>query len=141
MVRPENLSTKLEQIRQYGKLLSPFRPCDIQTLKRDPERLAACERFAYLICQSTIEAAEILCRLRELQRPDTMAESFEQLRLAGIIDDRLCASLVSMEGFRNSLSHAYDKFNHAELQDVVNNKLEDFGSFIAAVITSQSDVQ
>jgi len=139
MVRPENLGVKLEQIRHYGKLLAVFRPCDIQTLKRAPERLAACERFAYLICQSAIEAAEMLCKLLDLPRPDTMAESFEQLRIAGVIDDHLCASLVSMVGFRNALSHAYDKFNHVVLEDVINNKLEDFNRFIAAVSAKRSD--
>jgi uncharacterized protein YutE (UPF0331/DUF86 family) len=141
MVRLEHLTSKLEQIRRYAKLLEPFCPCDVASLKLDPERLAACERFTYLICQSSIEAAEMLCKLLGLPRPDTMAESFEQLRLEGILDDSLCASLVSMVGFRNALSHAYDKFNHAILQDVLNNRIADFSRFVDAVVAKQDDLQ
>jgi len=133
MVRPEHLNAKLEQISRYVALLAPFRPCDIEALKQNPERLAACERFMYLLCQSTIEAAEMLCRLLRLALPDTMAESFELLRVAGVLDERLCQSLASMVGFRNALSHAYDKFNHAVLKDVIDNRIEDFTLFVDAV--------
>jgi uncharacterized protein YutE (UPF0331/DUF86 family) len=138
MVRPEHLNAKLEQIRRYVALLGPFRPCNIEALKQDPERLAACERFMYLLCQSTIEAAEMFCKLLGLSRPDTMAESFELLRGEGIIDERLCQSLASMVSFRNALSHAYDKFNYSVLKDVIDNRIEDFNLFVDAVSAKQN---
>jgi uncharacterized protein YutE (UPF0331/DUF86 family) len=133
MVRIENIDMKIEQVRKYARLLKPFYPCDVDQLKMNPERLAACERFIFLACQCTIEVAEMLGKILKLPRPDTMADSFEQLRLAGVIDAKLCASLVAMVSFRNALSHAYDKFNYKILQDVLNNKLGDFDLFIDAV--------
>jgi uncharacterized protein YutE (UPF0331/DUF86 family) len=130
MVRQENLSAKIEQVERYLKLIEPFRPCDIEELKKTPERLAAAERFIYLICQSMIEAAEIYCKLSNFQRPETMSESFERIHEHGIISEQLCRSLVAMVGFRNALAHAYDKFNYAILADVLNNKLSDIREFI-----------
>lgn len=58
MVRPEHLNAKLEQISKYVALLGPFRPCDIEALKQNPERLAACERFMYRLCQSLASMVE-----------------------------------------------------------------------------------
>jgi uncharacterized protein YutE (UPF0331/DUF86 family) len=38
-----------------------------------------------------------------------------------------------MVGFRNALSHAYDKFNYPIMKDVLTKHLDDFSLFSKAV--------
>jgi uncharacterized protein YutE (UPF0331/DUF86 family) len=133
MVRPENISSKIEQMRRYRALLTAYSSMDFAALLQDPEKLGACERFLFLLCQCAIDAAEMLCKLKNLSRPETMSESFDRLNQAGIIDNDIAILMTRMVGFRNALSHAYDKFNYTIMKDVLTKHLDDFSLFSKAV--------
>lgn len=133
MVRRENIASKIDLIRKYQTLIAPYSAMTFDDLLKDAEKLGACERFIFIICQCAIDAADMLCKLRNLPRPETMSEGFNRLNDAGIIDAQLCESMTRMVGFRNALSHAYDKFNYAVMRDVLSNHLQDFHRFTRAI--------
>ena len=132
MVRPENISSKIDQLKKNLTYLNKYQQLDFSTILHDSEKLGACERFLYLACQSAIDLAEMICKKESLPKPETMSDAFEQLRIAGLIDQELCQVMVQMVGFRNALSHGYEKFNYQIMEDVLKNRLNSFLKLIKA---------
>lgn len=129
MVRPENIDSRLALLRKFIKHVGRYRELPFEAILADEDKLAACERFVFLACQSAIDLAEALCKVRGLERPESMAEGFDKLRGAGIIEAELCKELMKMVGFRNALSHGYEKFNYDVLRQVLVNSFDTLQQF------------
>jgi uncharacterized protein YutE (UPF0331/DUF86 family) len=133
MVRKENLVSKLESISKYFVHLEKYRSVPFQEIRNDPDRLAAAERFLYLLAQSAIDMAEMLVKLHTLGKPETMSQAFEQLFENGYIEEREARSMIEMVGFRNALSHGYESFNYAVMERVLSEHVDDVAKFARIV--------
>ena len=129
MVRIENIQSKLTQLVKYLELVERYQAQTFSELLIDPDRLGACERYLFLACQCAIDLAEMTCKIKKLPQPESMAEAFQNMRQAGLIDDILCTQMIQMVGFRNALSHGYEKFNYSVLEEVLKNKIQELWRF------------
>ena len=80
-------------------------------------------------CESSIDAAMHLIRMRRLGVPQDTREAFVLLEQAGIIDPHLANRLKKMVGFRNVAIHDYQKLNLDIIRSIIVNHLDDFLAF------------
>ncbi len=80
-------------------------------------------------CETSIDAAMHLVRVRRLGIPQESREAFDMLERAGILDADLCARLKKMVGFRNVAIHEYQKPSLEIVRRIVVERLEDFLEF------------
>ena len=80
-------------------------------------------------CETTIDLANHIIRIKKLGAPASSRESFEILSREKIIPADLLSKLNKMVGFRNISIHNYEKTNVDIVISVINNDLNDLLTF------------
>jgi len=80
-------------------------------------------------CETSIDAAMHVVRVRRLGVPQETREAFELLEKADVIDPGLSDRLKRMVGFRNVAIHEYQKLNLDIVRSIVIERLDDFLDF------------
>jgi uncharacterized protein YutE (UPF0331/DUF86 family) len=80
-------------------------------------------------CESSIDAAMHLVRVRRLGVPQETREAFALLEQAGLLDAALADRLKKMVGFRNIAVHDYQTLNLDIVRRIVTERLDDFLAF------------
>lgn len=86
-------------------------------------------------CESSIDAAMHLVRVRRLGVPQETREAFDLLERAGLIDSSLADRLRRMVGFRNVAVHDYQKLSLDIVRSIVRDRLGDFGEWTRRLLT------
>jgi uncharacterized protein YutE (UPF0331/DUF86 family) len=102
---------------------------DDRNLLHDQTRQDAIVLNLQRACESSIDAAMHLIRMRRLGVPQDTREAFVLLEQAGTIDPHLADRLKKMVGFRNVAIHDYQKLNLDIIRSIVVNHLDDFLAF------------
>lgn len=87
-------------------------------------------------CESSIDAAMHLVRVRRLGVPQETREAFVLLEGAGTIDRQLSDRLKKMVGFRNVAIHDYQKLNLEIVRRIILDHLDDFLAFTRILLKS-----
>ncbi|MFH1098908.1 MAG: DUF86 domain-containing protein [Candidatus Uhrbacteria bacterium] len=93
----------------------------------------------FAVCYLFVMAIEALVDLGQYllifqgKRAEGQSSIPELLARQSIIDEPLAKRLKDMIGFRNILIHAYPEMNDAKVATYLNENLEDFDAFLAAV--------
>jgi uncharacterized protein YutE (UPF0331/DUF86 family) len=87
-------------------------------------------------CETSIDAAMHLVRVRRLGIPQETREAFDLLAGAGVLDTVLSERLKKMVGFRNVAIHEYQKLNLEIVRRIVVDHLDDFLAFARLLIQS-----
>jgi uncharacterized protein YutE (UPF0331/DUF86 family) len=85
-------------------------------------------------CQTAIDMALRLGRLRRLAFPSDTAEIFRILAKAGLIDRELASSLARMVGFRNVAVHEYQELDLTKVRRIIEHRLDDLLAFSKAML-------
>ena len=85
-------------------------------------------------CETAIDAAMRIVRLRKLGMPTESREAFELLEKHQIIPEDLSENLKKMVGFRNIAIRDYQKTNTDILKSILDNKLNDFKEFVKVLL-------
>lgn len=85
-------------------------------------------------CETAIDLANHLVKIRKLGIPQTARESFELLQTHGILSDELCKSMKNMVGFRNIAIHSYTRLNYEVVQGIIEKDLPDFDTFVKVAL-------
>ena len=80
-------------------------------------------------CESSIDAAMHLVRVRRLGVPQETREAFALLEAAQIITPDLASRMKRMVGFRNVAVHDYQKLSIDIVRSIVVDHLDDFTAF------------
>ncbi|HUI42141.1 MAG TPA: DUF86 domain-containing protein [Terriglobia bacterium] len=80
-------------------------------------------------CETAIDLANHIIRVRKLGIPVSTADTFELLQAAGIIDGRMAERLKKMVGFRNTVVHQYTKVDLAIVEAVIATELNELLAF------------
>jgi len=129
----ERIKRKLERLSHYLQLLTRYSDMDFSTVLANPDLIGACERYLYLAAQSAIDTAEMIVKSEDLGTLESMAESFEKLGSAGILSSKLSNNLIKMVGFRNALSHGYEKMNYGLVEQVLKHDTNDLREFFLII--------
>jgi uncharacterized protein YutE (UPF0331/DUF86 family) len=81
-------------------------------------------------CEQTIDLANHLVKINQLDIPQKSKDVFITLASHRIIPDGLMERLVKMVSFRNIAVHEYDKLNLEIVSSIVEDHLMDFKAFI-----------
>ena len=80
-------------------------------------------------CETAIDLANHVIRIRKLGIPQSSAESFELLNAERVIDPELADRMKKMVGFRNTVVHQYTKIDLAIVGAVIVRGLDDLLAF------------
>jgi len=86
-------------------------------------------------CESSIDAAMHIVRIKKLGIPQESREAFEMLEKNGVIPRALAEQLKKMVGFRNIAIHDYQKINMQILRAILTNHLNEFRAFVKIIIS------
>ena len=67
------------------------------------------------------------------RKPTTMSEAFDILNEERIISAKLTNELVKMVGFRNIITHDYEKLDYKIVYNVLQNGRKDIESFLKRI--------
>lgn len=85
-------------------------------------------------CETSIDAAMHLVRVRRLGVPQETRDAFSLLEQAGVLSPALADPLRKMVGFRNIAVHEYQKLDIAIVKHVVTDRLDDFLAFAGLLV-------
>ena len=72
----------------------------------------------------------------ELPVPETMAETFNSLKRAGVIDEHTALRMGKAVGFRNTAVHAYQEIDWEIVYRIITEHLGDFRDFSRQILTA-----
>lgn len=87
-------------------------------------------------CQTAIDMALRVGRIKRLAFPSDTAEIFRILAKAGLIDKELAGSLVRMVGFRNVAVHEYQDLDLGKVRRIIEHRLDDLLAFSRAMLAA-----
>lgn len=85
-------------------------------------------------CETSIDAAMHLVRLRRLGVPQETRDAFVLLERAGIVTPALAEQMRRMVGFRNVAIHEYQRLNIEIVRRIVVERLDDFVAFARVLL-------
>jgi uncharacterized protein YutE (UPF0331/DUF86 family) len=107
---------------------------DDRNLLHDQTRQDAIILNLQRACESSIDAAMHLVRVRRLGVPQETREAFVMLEQAHLIEPQLADRLKKMVGFRNVAVHDYQTLNLEIVRRIVVNHLDDFLAFTQVLL-------
>lgn len=134
MVDRDLILRKLADLEQYLNQLSEYRGLSVDDYQRDWKIQRIVERTLQIAIEACVDIASRVIADRGLRVPATYAETFEVLAEAGLLDSGLRDAMVRMAKFRNVIVHEYTRVDSAIVVRVLNECLEDFTRFGAAVL-------
>jgi uncharacterized protein YutE (UPF0331/DUF86 family) len=102
---------------------------DDRNLQHDQTKQDAIVLNLQRACESSIDAAMHLVRVRRLGVPQETRDAFVLLEQARVLDGHLADRLKKMVGFRNVAIHDYQALNLEIVRAIVVNHLDDFLAF------------
>ena len=91
-------------------------------------------------CEQSIDLANHVIKTRKLGVPTSSGESFELLRVEGVIDPGLNDRLQKMVGFRNAVVHHYQRMEIEIVRSVIDSGMDDLVVFGDRVVAYLGDV-
>jgi len=80
-------------------------------------------------CETAIDLANHIIRVRKLGIPVSSADTFELLKAERIIDSRMAERMKKMVGFRNTVVHQYTKVDLSIVEAVIVTELDELLAF------------
>lgn len=88
--------------------------------------------------EAAIDLAMHEARVGKLGLPQESREAFALLERAGRIEPELSERMQAMVGFRNVAVHDYQKLRLEILKSILENHLNDFRNFAAAILSREA---
>ncbi len=85
-------------------------------------------------CETAIDLAMHVVKVRGLGVPQSSRHAFELLEEAGLISEDIRERMKRMVGFRNVAIHNYTKLSVPILRSIIDQRLPDFRAFTEAML-------
>ena len=129
----EVIGAKLESLRRCVQRIKEKTPASETALLEDNDlQDIICINLERAV-QLCVDVASHIIAESDMPAPDTMGESFEQLRKKDLISDELAARMKKAVGFRNIAVHAYQGINWRMVYSIITKQIEDFVEFARAI--------
>jgi uncharacterized protein YutE (UPF0331/DUF86 family) len=130
----EKIRQKLQFMRQELRELKKFQGMDISQFQSNSLYEAAATRMLQVTIEAMLDICAHLISREGWGLPKSYVETVELAVHNGLIPPEMEDTYKAMARFRNRVVHLYDEVNAAEIWNVIQNHLDDFRPFIAAVI-------
>lgn len=127
------IENKISSVKKYLKILERYKGYKKEDIESDIDIKGAVERYLYLVVQSTIDLSESIIAYKNFRKPTTMSEAFDILNEEGIISIELTNELIKMVGFRNIITHDYEKLDYEIVYNVLQKGEKDIKAFISMI--------
>ncbi|TAN44520.1 MAG: DUF86 domain-containing protein [Nitrospirae bacterium] len=127
------IENKISSVKKYLKIILRYKKYKKEELERNIDIRGAVERYLYLTVQSAIDLAEAVIAYKGFRKPNTMSEAFDILNEERMISLKLTDKLVKMVGFRNIITHDYEKIDYQILYNVLQTGRCDIESFLKKI--------
>jgi uncharacterized protein YutE (UPF0331/DUF86 family) len=89
-------------------------------------------------CESSIDAAMHIVRVKKLGVPQSIRHAFELLEQAGLIELAATEKMKAMVGFRNIAVHDYQKLSIDIMEMIIAHHLSDFTEYTKVLLNIAS---
>ena len=127
---------KLESLRRCVTRIQKKVPASSVLLQEDYDLQDIIVLNLERAVQTCVDIGLHLISERELPVPETMAETFHSLKLAGVIDEHTAIRMGKAVGFRNTAVHAYQEIDWEIVYRIVTEHLNDFRDFSRQILTA-----
>lgn len=127
------IENKISSVKKYLKILLRYKEYKKKEIEGNIDLRGAVERYLYLAVQAAIDLAEAVIAYKGFRKPTTMSEAFDILNEEGIISARLRDELVKMVGFRNIITHDYEKIDYEIVYTVLQKGKKDIEIFLKRI--------
>lgn len=128
------IEQKLESLRRSLRRVEEKCPQDADTLAKDVDAQDILSLNLTRAVQICVDIGAHLVTSTEFPPPDTMGQTFDVLREAGMISADLAVRMKRAVGFRNVAVHNYDAINWGIVYAMARLRLPDFEEFAKAVV-------
>ncbi|QGP91469.1 hypothetical protein MGLY_08020 [Neomoorella glycerini] len=130
----EKIRQKLQFMRQELRELKKFQGMDISQFQSNSLYEAAATRMLQVAIEALLDICAHIISREGWGLPKSYVETVELAARNSLIPQQLEDTYKAMARFRNRVVHLYDEVDAAEIWDILQNHLEDFRPFMAAVI-------
>jgi uncharacterized protein YutE (UPF0331/DUF86 family) len=130
----EKIRQKLQFMRQELRELKKFQGMDLSQFHSNSLYEAAATRMLQVAIEAMLDICAHIISREGWGLPKSYVETVELAARNGLIPQQLEDTYKAMARFRNRVVHLYDEIDAAEIWNVIQNHLDDFRPFIAAVI-------
>ena len=127
------IENKISSARKYLKILQRYKRYKREEIEGNIDIRGAVERYLYLAIQSAIDLAEAVIAYKGFRKPTTMSEAFDILKEERLISAKLTNELVKMVGFRNIITHDYEKIDYAIVCKALQKGRQDIENFLKKI--------
>jgi len=126
----ERIRHKIGRIREHLALLRSIKDQCTERFVAAPIYRGALLHYLYLLSDSCIVLAEMVIKHRGLRISQSYAENFDILGESDILDRKFAYEFARIAGFRNFLSHDYEKVAGVFVCGQILARLDDVDSYI-----------
>ena len=135
----EVVEQKLESLRRAIRRIEWKCPQNAADLASDIDLQDILSLNLSRAVQLTVDIGAHLVSSMELPAPDTMGQTFDLLREAGIVPAELASNLRKAVGFRNIAVHNYEKIDWNIVHSIAKKRIDDFREFARLVTLRLQD--
>lgn len=129
----ERIYQKTGRIREYLKLIRSIKDDCMERFSSDFLYRGALLHYLYLLTDSCISLGEMAIRQKKLRIPQSYHEVFDILGESGILQPAFAFEFAKIAGFRNFLSHDYEKVESQAVCEQVLSRIDDVDVFLAHI--------
>jgi uncharacterized protein YutE (UPF0331/DUF86 family) len=130
----QKIRQKIHFMRENIKLLEQFKEMDQDQFTSDPITESAALRMLQVSIEAMLDICSHIIAREGWGLAKTYVEIVELTVKHGLIPKEKADIYKNMARFRNRIIHLYDRVDSAEVLNIINNHLDDFGPFLSAVI-------
>ncbi len=129
----ERIRQKIGKIKEHLTFIHSVKEECFEKFDTDKIYRGAILHYLYLLADGCLVLAELVIKEKNLRIPQTYADSIDILGENGILDRNFAYDFAQIAGFRNFLSHDYEKIEAEYICRKVMNKLNDIDKFIVQI--------
>ncbi|MGI6285678.1 DUF86 domain-containing protein [Neomoorella humiferrea] len=130
----EKIRQKLQFMRQELRELKKFQGMDLNQFQTNSLYEAAATRMLQVTIEAMLDICAHIIAREGWGLPKSYVETIELVARNGLIPQQFEGTYKAMARFRNRIIHLYDEIEVTEIWNIIQNHLDDFRTFIAAVI-------
>lgn len=132
MVKREVISTRLNKLQEYVKILKQIRKHPQRRFLDDPVLRGSAERYLHLAIECCLDIGNHVIADRGLRKPQDYKDIFLVLGESKFIPLAFAKRIAPMGGFRNILVHDYLRIDPTLVYRFLSTQLSDFERFAKA---------
>lgn len=127
------LDEKLAQIRISANRLAKMKIMSREAFLADPDHFAVAEHHFRRSLEAVLDIGRHITAKKGLGKPENYRDILELLGRHNVITAEFSKKIQGMAGYRNRLVHGYAYVTPEEIYSLMQEKLDDFAQFCAAV--------